>query len=1368
MDEIIPGLWVGDLPSATDTASLKANKIFSILSAMRGRVTIHETFIRHQISLDDTEETDVLVHFIPAITFIQAELDKGRGVLVHCQAGMSRSVTIVAAYLMYTQNIDTEAALDLIRKARPNIDPNPGFLLQLEIFHKAAFKISRRDKTTRMFYMERAVEEVMNGDGSLPETTMFAKYPRTPSDSQPGTPGGPRRRIRCKLCRQELATREHMLDHGQLGAPTPASLTPVASRHPSMSMASRPRVLSSGTSTRPRRPSGLGEAMQMSALDTEDEPEPEVAANGNGVAEGTPKARRTASDPSRRPRLRPLVSGVADLTMSQLAVSTSSSALDTEDDSGGEDDEANAKAFLSATRLGRRLSDAVLASPTSPTSPIDSSAEPTHFTSSDDLAAQLRANPKLAALRGTSLMSPLTPILGSSKGFAASQPIIINPKCSGYFVEPMKWMEPFLEEGQIAGKIVCPNTKCGAKLGNYDWAGMCCGCKEWVTPGFLDTTGKPSAPKRAPRRPPNEEEQQDIDLKRLRGELSCAECRRLKLKCDKCPVARASVEDAIPYVPAVRQLNCVWFIAACAQRKDLGILSAGQGTRFILADTDQLHAQIAAMSQRIRQLEEALAILQGAVSSERHPLLAQDLLSIKFGMEASKRAEETVVKTEPDIDGMGTLALRDDGAVKYFGRSGGTETLMVAEAGTDFDDDLEEDEVIEDDEIADMGAVFPIGGRPDATKLSRLRALLPPLQRARELAESWLLHGALFFRPIKREELLGSFLQSIYQDENAEPHTLAMSFFIFALATLLDVKLPPYNTAAETFYGAGRAALGLQAVYDTPSVDTVRAIGLMATYHSLGGRKYTRDSAWCLMSIAAKLAQSIGLHRDCARWHMEPNTVQMRRTLFWDIFCADVSHSLALGRPPAIPLSYVDCEYPVDEESTLTDLGETLPGFWRHKYVFSRDIWLGVAEHMLATTTPDYEAVLELDRRVRQLSVPDSFKPYPSRADGEAEYHSPSASLRGFYSSQYRTVTMMHIHRSFFAQALLDFPANPLRSPFATSFLTAYRSASVLIKATAYQFDRNAEMAIRVWFLLQQAFSAAVVVGTVVTLSPKSSLATSALTDLALAIQLFERASAQSHQARIATGILSKLRDRAVRAYTQSSPDLNPAGMSPAASSSSDSPGRQSSEDVIPPATNELEIFGGQKRMLSLKQKQKHRRGKSATAEGTTSAAGTPMSSGFPSPPSVTPVPMEQSPFVAAALPYMEAQRSTSSDDFPWLDDFLATQPPPNVPSFDLDLRALGGPSIWVRPGDIAESRDPRNLQFPRSDSAVGFNPTSWPSLPMQSQLQPTLNDAVPSAGGGGGPGAGAMVELGLTGESGMDAAWLAFMQQCGVSAEAF
>jgi dual specificity phosphatase 12 len=152
--------------------------------------------------------------------------------------------------------------------------------------------------------------------------------------------------------------------------------------------------------------------------------------------------------------MRPLISGIADLTMSSLSMS----ALETEDDSGPEDGAAPAPpapadgqaqqeplpsthAFEAAARLGRRLSDAVLASPAdmSPPEPTpDASA--THFSSTDDIAAQLFANPKL---RSSMMMSPLTP-LGSPKAHPVSPPILANPKCSGYFVEPVRSVFPSL------------------------------------------------------------------------------------------------------------------------------------------------------------------------------------------------------------------------------------------------------------------------------------------------------------------------------------------------------------------------------------------------------------------------------------------------------------------------------------------------------------------------------------------------------------------------------------------------------------------------------------------------------------------------------------------------------------------------------------------------------------------------------------------------------------------------------------------------------------------------------------------------------------------------------------------------------------
>lgn len=50
------------------------------------------------------------------------------------------------------------------------------------------------------------------------------------------------------------------------------------------------------------------------------------------------------------------------------------------------------------------------------------------------------------------------------------------------------------------------------------------------------------------------------------------------------------------------------------------------------------------------------------------------------------------------------------------------------------------------------------------------------------------------------------------------------------------------------------------------------------------------------------------------------------------------------------------------------------------------------------------------------------------------------------------------------------------------------------------------------------------------------------------------------------------------------------------------------------------------------------------------------------------------------------------------------------------------------------------------------------------SQLGDVGTQMAAGGGGWGGDAAGAMVEMGLTSESGMDAAWLAFIQQCGVT----
>jgi len=106
-------------------------------------------------------------------------------------------------------------------------------------------------------------------------------------------------------------------------------------------------------------------------------------------------------------------------------------------------------------------------------------------------------------------------------------------------------------------------------------------------------------------------------------------------------------------------------------------------SRFVLADTDRLHNKITEMSARIRQLEDALTVSHSNVSRDTHPLLQHDLLQIKSIIDLHSAVEQTAEDeetTEVDngrlLDVFGTLALRDDGASTFYGRSAGHEVSM--------------------------------------------------------------------------------------------------------------------------------------------------------------------------------------------------------------------------------------------------------------------------------------------------------------------------------------------------------------------------------------------------------------------------------------------------------------------------------------------------------------------------------------------------------------------------------------------------------------------------------------------------------------------------------------------------------------------
>lgn len=127
------GLFVGSVESLTSPILEKHGithivSLFDDASKKQKRVRDDKVLT---IDMDDVcsqELTSIRETIIPFIS--KASSDGGK-VLVHCQAGVSRSATVVAAFLILTRGMNFSSAMSLLRTRRPCVAPNFGFELFL-------------------------------------------------------------------------------------------------------------------------------------------------------------------------------------------------------------------------------------------------------------------------------------------------------------------------------------------------------------------------------------------------------------------------------------------------------------------------------------------------------------------------------------------------------------------------------------------------------------------------------------------------------------------------------------------------------------------------------------------------------------------------------------------------------------------------------------------------------------------------------------------------------------------------------------------------------------------------------------------------------------------------------------------------------------------------------------------------------------------------------------------------------------------------------------------------------------------------------------------------------------------------------------
>ncbi|KZT25295.1 hypothetical protein NEOLEDRAFT_1065216 [Neolentinus lepideus HHB14362 ss-1] len=621
----------------------------------------------------------------------------------------------------------------------------------------------------------------------------------------------------------------------------------------------------------------------------------------------------------------------------------------------------------------------------------------------------------------------------------------------------------------------------------------------------------------------------EIELKRSRGEISCAECRRLKIKCDK----------QVP-CQSCRRRGCE---SLCPNDS----LTTGQGTRSVLAATEHLYDQINSLTKRVRELEDALATSHAQVSSDPHPLLQQSGVPVATTPAINAQSGSSTPATEQHLsDFFGTLTVSENGVSRFFGPSGGVEVSIRHIAETSDAESVSKSPALPE-AIMQFIQSFPFHlDGPVGSMHRMIQSYLPPYERALALCEAFGDRITWIYRCIAKSQLTEDLLPAIYSragytpsEDCSGPHALALLFTVLAIGVVMEVTPTPNRVESERYFQLARASLCLRSILEKPSIATVQTFELLSVYMSMRGddvvdRESRMESTWSFVTLAAHLSHTVSTNRDGERWGLPPKIVEQRRRLFWDIFVFDVWQSLITGRPMACNISSVDCQFP-QAEDPVTTAGYVgiadVSSAEKWEFQFTATCVAEVAAQAVIPATPPYSKILELGRKVETFPVAPSYEQEPSDPPGSSKV-SLKLSLLHFCLSHSREIILLYIHRSYFIQAITDHPDNPLLSEYDRSFLVTYRAASSILKTTREQFSRHPDVIAQVWYVWSFAFSAAVVFGAVVTKGPRCALAPAAMEELEQAYVLLTKAAPMSRRAAEALRIIVRLRKSAREALS--------------------------------------------------------------------------------------------------------------------------------------------------------------------------------------------------------------------------------------------
>ncbi|KAM7040149.1 dual specificity protein phosphatase 22-A-like isoform 1-T1 [Acridotheres tristis] len=148
------------------------------------------------ISASDSSSQNLLQHFKECIRFIHECRLGGGGCLVHCLAGVSRSTTILVAYLMTVTELGWESCLAATKAARSYVSPNFGFQQQLQEYESTLLQEYRawirRDYGRNPFQDQEELQHLLGQQqlGSRDCSWLRSPAPTFPPPCHAGGTGG--------------------------------------------------------------------------------------------------------------------------------------------------------------------------------------------------------------------------------------------------------------------------------------------------------------------------------------------------------------------------------------------------------------------------------------------------------------------------------------------------------------------------------------------------------------------------------------------------------------------------------------------------------------------------------------------------------------------------------------------------------------------------------------------------------------------------------------------------------------------------------------------------------------------------------------------------------------------------------------------------------------------------------------------------------------------------------------------------------------------------------------------------------------------------------------------------------------------------